>query len=469
MPTGGTDFLVAAGLDAATAATVAAGVGTAFESAGIGAGLGGVLGAVEGGGTKGFLKGAESGGLTGLGVGAGGAIGGAFGGLGGISGATLGDVAGGALGGAAGGAATGGNIGLGALEGGAGGLISSQIGGTSDSSGISNPAGASTTGLPSTAPAAVPGGGTVSAAGSAAPAGVGGGGADVTSLFNSAGQDAIGGNTSLSSVGGQVGSSASSPLSTNVGAGTTGTQSLSVPDAGVGNSNFATNTASANAAGLNFSNPAADVASAGSGISNATGGATDSAGLSAGAKPPSSLSTFLAHPSFANAGNILASNPGADIAALGLGFDAVKGNQALKGENNLKAIAGQEQAQGALMENYLQTGTLPPGLQAGLDQASQAAEASIKSQYAARGMSGSSAEAQDLANLQETVSGQGAQMALQLLQSGINETGMASTLYSQIMNTALEQDKNLGSAISSFASAAAGGGIGTQGIRLVAG
>lgn len=340
---------------------------------------------------------------------------------------------------------------------------------TPDASGISNPAGASTTGLPSTAPAAVPGGGTVSAAGSAAPAGVGGGGADVTSLFNSAGQDAIGGNTSLSSVGGQVGSSASSPLSTNVGAGTTGTQSLSVPDAGVGNSNFATNTASANAAGLNFSNPAADVASAGSGISNATGGATDSAGLSAGAKAPSSLDMFLKNPSFANAGNILASNPGADIAALGLGFDAVKGNQALKGENNLKAIAGQEQAQGALMENYLQTGTLPPGLQAGLDQASQAAEASIKAQYAARGMSGSSAEAQDLANLQGTVSGQGAQMALQLLQSGINETGMASTLYSQIMNSALERDKNLGSAISSFASAAAGGGIGTQGIRLVAG
>lgn len=340
-----------------------------------------------------------------------------------------------------------------------------------DASGITNPAGASTTGLPATAPASVPGGGAISAAGSAAPAGVGGTGSDVTSLFNDAGQQSIGSggagldSTSLNSVGSQIGSSgASSPISANVGSGTVGTPSI---PSGVGNANFAANTASANAAGLNFANPSADIASAGTGASNVTGGAVDSAGAATGGATKNSLQSFLANPSFASAGNILTSNPNTLLAGAGLGLDALKENQTLKGENNIKDIAGQEQQQGALLQNYLQTGTLPPGLQAGLTQASKAAEASIRSQYAARGMSGSSAEAQDIANLQQTVEGQGANMALQLLQTGISETGAASALYEQIMNSALQKDKDLGSAISSFSSAAAGGLPG--GLRLTTG
>ena len=54
-------------------------------------------------------------------------------------------------------------------------------------------------------------------------------------------------------------------------------------------------------------------------------------------------------------------------------------------------------------------------------------------------------------------------MAMQLLQTGISETGMASGLYEQLLNNATTQDANLGSAIANFASAAGGGGINGRG------
>ena len=82
-------------------------------------------------------------------------------------------------------------------------------------------------------------------------------------------------------------------------------------------------------------------------------------------------------------------------------------------------------------------------------------------------MSGSSAEQQDIAAVQSRAEAQGAQMAMQLLQTGISETGMASGLYEQLLNQATQSDAQLGSAISNFASAAAGGGnIGKGGVTI---
>jgi hypothetical protein len=73
-------------------------------------------------------------------------------------------------------------------------------------------------------------------------------------------------------------------------------------------------------------------------------------------------------------------------------------------------------------------------------------------------MSGSSAEAQDLANAQQVAQTQGTSIAMNLLNTGIQESQLSSQLYTQIMNEALQQDQQLGSAIGSFASALAGGG-----------
>src|SRR5581483_8315334 len=83
------------------------------------------------------------------------------------------------------------------------------------------------------------------------------------------------------------------------------------------------------------------------------------------------------------------------------------------------------------------------------------AKAAIRSQYAARGMSGSSAEAQDLAGVDQTIASQGVSIATQLLQTGISEQNLSAQLYSTIMSAQLNQDNQLSQAIAALAAAAA--------------
>lgn len=275
-----------------------------------------------------------------------------------------------------------------------------------------NAGGAVASGSPlSSAPA---GGAAGSAAGAAAPAGVAGTGGDVTlndpaSSFSSA-ANAAGG---------------SSP----------GTQGLTAAD-----SNFLGN-AQNSAATTNVSAPGSVGSS-----SLASAGAAAAAPQSWGQKAISALTS-----------------PSSLIAGGGLALDAAKqaglvGNNVPKGQNQVENIAAQENQQGQQLQGYLQSGTLPPGLQQTLNQATEAAKASIRSKYAASGSSGSSAEQQELAAVDSNAQGQGSQLALQLLNTGINETGMASQLYQQLMNNSISQDNQLGSSIANFASAAGGGG-----------
>lgn len=229
---------------------------------------------------------------------------------------------------------------------------------------------------------------------------------------------------------GFFGSAASSPISTNVGSGTVGTPAIPIPSGGF--------------LGAGGGQPMASQQQAYGSDGSKSGGSGGSSSFLSGAL--SSLGAGLGK-------NLIPSL----ISGAGLGAAALKQGKPLPGENNIKDIAAQEQKQGTLLENYLQTGTLPPGLQAGLDQVYKAGEAQIRSQYARMGMSGSSAEQQDIANLQQKMQSDGAEMALKLMQTGINETGTAAELYKQIMSNALTQDQNLGSAISGFSSALAGG------------
>ena len=137
----------------------------------------------------------------------------------------------------------------------------------------------------------------------------------------------------------------------------------------------------------------------------------------------------------------------------GIAYDAIKGNQPLAGEKALQGQATALQNQGSTMEGYLNSGTLPPGLQQSLTSASDAAVASIKSQYASRGMSGSSAEQQDIQSVSDTAVTKGAQIAMNLYSQGVAETGMADEIYTQLMQTALQQDQALGQAVGNFAGA----------------
>ena len=208
--------------------------------------------------------------------------------------------------------------------------------------------------------------------------------------------------------------------------------------------------------------PAA-VAGGGNAATAALGGAFPSVGAfgetAAGAAPSLFGATAPAVAPAAGAGGILGtglsplSAAGLGLGVGGIAYDAIKGNQPLAGEKALQGQATALQNQGSTMEGYLNSGTLPPGLQQSLTSASDAAVASIKSQYASRGMSGSSAEQQDIQSVSDTAVTQGAQIAMNLYSQGVAETGMADEIYTQLMQTALQQDQALGQAVGNFAGA----------------
>lgn len=271
---------------------------------------------------------------------------------------------------------------------------------TTPSAGVTSAAGNS--GLPSSTPA---GAGVGSAAGVAAPSGVAAGGGDVTNSFDP--------NSSLNST------------ATAAGGASPGTQGLAIGQPNTF-SGFAGGTGGANIPG-----------------------ATEGFG--------SAFTPAAPTQSFGQKALSAVSSPSALLAGGGLVLDAAKATKLASGEAALKQQASQLSQQGQALGGYLQSGTLPPGLQQGITQATNAAKATIRSQYASRGMSGSSAEQQELQAVDERAQAQGAQQALQLLQMGVSETGMASGLYQALMGQSLQQDKDLSSSIAAFAAAAGGG------------
>lgn len=128
--------------------------------------------------------------------------------------------------------------------------------------------------------------------------------------------------------------------------------------------------------------------------------------------------------------------------------------------SQLQGLATQTGQEGAALSNYLLTGTLPAGLQAGVDQATKAAIQGIKAKYAANGMGpNSTPEQQDINSYMASVPARVAQIGQQLLQSGQSLTSLsASTLNSLLSsNTALNNQTN--AAIANLARALSGGGL----------
>jgi hypothetical protein len=447
MPDLGIGELLAGSLLADAVGTTAA---TGIVDAGIGAGLG----AVEGGIT---------GGNVGLDALAGGVTGGAVGVGPGISAAldvspTIGTALTGAAGGAAGSAVTGSNPLIGAAEGGIGGAISGA------SAGAGTPQ-TGTTG--STTPSGVtPVSGGIAAV-PAAPAGVSGGG-DVTlpDQFPTPG-----GPQSTNFAPSGTGSSFSTPdsaLSGSTGANLT-------TSGGGGNEGFSfsgSNTPSTTSANTNFLNGSPPTSGSAGGAPNIGQGPTpaNAANLSpaGGANAPNSLVTAFNDPSFSNIGKALSSNAGLLTAGAGLTNDistALAGPP--KGTNQLTAQAGQLGAQGQQLEGYLGSGTLPPGVQSGINQATQSAIAAIKSKYASMGLSGSSSEQSDIAAAETNAQVQGANIAMQLLNQGVSETNLSSQIYEELIKNTMASDANFSSAFTNLASAVGGGsGGGGTTIRI---
>lgn len=404
----------------ALATEIGGGIGTAITGGLEGAGLGALEAAATGGK---ILKGAEFGAISG------GVAGGLGPELGTLTGSTaVGDTIAGALGGAAGGAATHQNVLTSALEGGAGGFLRSQIGAKPSA------------GAPSAAPA--------SAAGTAAPSSV------------------------VSSPDATVGTAVQSGLDLNA-AGPGGTQ---VSAAGSLPGDFTTNTgASPGSVGTG--------AAGGGGASSASGFFSAGTPATAGNAPITSTAPDLSGASTVNPATASGYTPNSGAAAVNgaakpaggltsvskylpvaaLGMDLLQGNKQPAYFGNLASDAARLQAQGAQMEGYLTGGTLPPGMQAGITSATNDAAATIRGEYASRGMSGSSAEQQDLANLQMRTQAQGAEIATQLFQSGVSETAAADQLHSELMQVQMQQDQNLSTAIGRLA-----GSFATMGQPLAA-
>lgn len=183
-------------------------------------------------------------------------------------------------------------------------------------------------------------------------------------------------------------------------------------------------------------------------------GAGSVAGVSSGGN---SLSNFVSNPSISGFGKMLAANPSTAISALGLGADALKGNQLAKGERQLQNQAANFASGGSKLQGYLDSGTLPPGVQQSINQAAAARKAQITSQYAGMGMAGSSSMQQELQAVDAWAQGEGANVAMSLLQQGFAESGLSAQLYQDIANNARQQDAALGTALSNFASSFAGG------------
>lgn len=145
------------------------------------------------------------------------------------------------------------------------------------------------------------------------------------------------------------------------------------------------------------------------------------------------------------------------IGAGGLAYSAINNAGSTSAEKALKGQAATQSAQGQQLETYLANGTLPPGAQAYVDQQTAAQKAAIQSKYAALGMSGSTAEIQELNNVDAQATSQMFQIASQLYSTGVTETGASSQLYDLLMNAQNADNAQIGNAISTFVSALGGG------------
>lgn len=418
--------LISLGVGAETAAGVASAVIGATELGAGGAALGGGVNAITG---KPILPGIIQGGLTGAAIGGlGPAVGGGLG-IGAGAGEVLVGAGAGALGGeitgqnplsgAIGGAISGGVAGLssggfGDVFGGTGGAAAPASGVTGSSAGVS----AAGTAAPSSATSSVSLGLDQSAApGASFTTGGGGGGGDALSLINPpAAPPGMGGAADPVS-GGVIGV----PPNASTGAFS--------PSTGQPSSFFGS--LFGGGEGTSGGNTAGSLG----GIFGGGGGGGDSGG---------------------GIGSLLKSYGAPLVAAGGIGMDLLKGQTPLPGQSALTHQADELATQGRQLGSYLQTGTLPPGVHQSLNAAAESAKAAIRSKYAQMG-GNTSAMQQDLAHVDQVAATQGVQIATQLLQQGVSETGLSEQIYSQLLNLSLQQNSGLSQSIGSFATALAGG------------
>ena len=155
-------------------------------------------------------------------------------------------------------------------------------------------------------------------------------------------------------------------------------------------------------------------------------------------------------------GGAAADNGKLALSALGLGYDALKGNKPPQGQEQLQTLANSLTKQSEKLTSSALNTALPPEAQAQLEQARSSATAEIRSQFARMGLGGSTMEAQAMAGVQERIAAQGFTIMQQLMQQGLSAAQAADQMLAQIMSSNVSRDNALSSAVGSFAGALAG-------------
>lgn len=182
--------------------------------------------------------------------------------------------------------------------------------------------------------------------------------------------------------------------------------------------------------------------------------------------PPAAQGGSFLDNLFSSVSKSVSSNPLSFLGAAGMAYNAYNANQAMKDIPSLSQIAPQLRqqaaslnAQGQQLASYLTSGSLPPGLQASLDQATKSAKATIISNFASRGMSTdptkNSALASELAAVDAQAVVSTAQIGQNLMQTGINETQLSSGLYTTLANIDNAAQQRIQQSIANFAAALA--------------
>lgn len=148
-------------------------------------------------------------------------------------------------------------------------------------------------------------------------------------------------------------------------------------------------------------------------------------------------------------------NPGALLSGGLLGLQMLKGNEQYPAEKSIQQQAGEAGTTGRALSGYIFSGTLPPGAQTAVDQATNAAKATIRSRYAQMGLGGSTPEAEALQSVDRNAASQTFQMADQLLQQGADYTKLSGSLYSELLKAQAGTDQELMQSLAVFA-----GGLG---------
>ncbi len=166
-------------------------------------------------------------------------------------------------------------------------------------------------------------------------------------------------------------------------------------------------------------------------------------------------------------GSSVMKNPvGLGLGAAGLGYNILAGQKQSAAMQALEQQALQQSQTGNQLASYLQKGTLPPGLQGSVDQATASAKANAVANAAAQGLPTDPTQNTALAMRLAQIDQQGpivaAQIAQQLLSSGASFSGLSNQLYMQLAQIDQQQTQNIGKAIANMAAALNTGGTKIQ-------